>query len=204
MGVIPEKIEYKNCSRERATLFANLIVEKGVAKRVTFTEATEKSHLDRYGFVASNRKVSVVYDLKAKLLSVTASEEVASKLKSLFDATAEKSVKMETVEQKKSQKAVEPKKKNAPPAKKEEKKVKPPVNNQPKAKKAVEKPKALPKNTVEVKQQVEETGDDSGGLSLKKYTKERFDALLNKLKQEKKRYKLALPKVMDKGKPTEN
>ncbi len=170
MGVIPEKFEYKNCSRERASRFAELITEKGIAKRVTFTAASDKSHLDRYGFVAANRKISVVYDLKARMLSISACEDVATKLKKIFDACPEPAIK-------------QPQRTN---------------DNQ--------TPNGRSKSTKkerEIKQLAEETGDDSGGITLKKYTQKRFDALLAKLKKDKKKYKITLEGVMDKNKPTE-
>ncbi len=181
MGVIPERVEYKNCSRERATAFAELIASRNVAKRVTFTAASEKSHFDRYGFVSNGRKVSVVYDLKAKMLSVTAGEDISAQLKKLFEVCTEKS-------SKKDEKTLAPTKQ----AEKNAKKEKAVIKKQPQLKKA-----------QEAKVQAEETPDDSGGLSLKKYTQERYGVLLARLKKEKKKYKLSNETVLDKGKPTE-
>jgi hypothetical protein len=180
MGVIPERIEYKNCSRERATAFAELIANRNVAKRVTFTAASEKSHFDRYGFVSKGRKVSVVYDVKAKMLSVTAGEEVSAQLKKLFEASAEKSSKQDE--------------KTPTPTKQAQavKKVKTVIKKQPPLKKE-----------KETKVQAEETPNDSGGLSLKKYTQERYGVLIARLKKEKKKYKLSNETVLDKDKPTE-
>lgn len=185
MGVIPEKFEYKNCSRERATRFTDLIVEKGACKRVTFTPASDKSHLDRYGFVCNNRKVSIVYDLKANLLSVTACDDIMPSLKKLYENSTDNktSKKQENKKKDVAQKVVQKK----------------------------EQPKQIVKQQVEKKakpiaqkqeNKVEES-DDSGGISLKKYTTARYNELLSKIKREKKKYKVSDETVLDKGKPTE-
>lgn len=86
MGVIPDKIEYKNCFQETASAFVEEAISRGICRRVSFSAANEKSHFDRYGLVAgSNKKVSVVFDTKAKMLSVTAPDDLSATLRKIFD-----------------------------------------------------------------------------------------------------------------------
>ncbi len=86
MGVIPDKSEYKNCSSETASAFVGEVISRGVCRRISFSAANEKSHFDRYGLVSgSNKKVSVVYDTKAKMLSVTAPDDLSSTLRKIFE-----------------------------------------------------------------------------------------------------------------------
>lgn len=204
MGVIPEKTEYKNVSRERATRFAESITQKGLCKRVTFTAASDKSHLDRYGFVCANKKVSVVYDLKARLLSVSAYDDIAPALKKLFDSTPDGAA---PTAQKPLQKADEkqPPKANADevkPKKKEKKKADEKIKKQEKQSGKQSKLQAVAQRK-EVVPLANDEGDDSGGLTLKKYTADRFEKALKKISEEKKRYKLSSDGVADKGKATE-
>ena len=86
MSAIPDKIEYRDCSPEKANDFVSAIEQKGVASRVSFAPANDKSHFDRYGFDCDGKRLGVVYDRKAKILSVTAPDTVSEKLKKLYSA----------------------------------------------------------------------------------------------------------------------
>ena len=178
MTTIPERKEYKNCTQTLAEIFCAEIEKRKICKKVSTTKANEKSHFDRYGFVFNNKKVSVVYDLKASMLSVTAPEEVASKLSTLFS---------EIIAKKPQKKSEKPQKQQVPQPKKE---VKPALKNE-----------AKPTLKQEVKKT--ETEEIAGDFSLKKFTAGRFDEVINKLKKDKKRYKVEQEGVTDKGKTTE-
>ena len=86
MSAIPDKIEYRDCSPEKANDFVSAIEQKGVASRVSFAPASDKSHFDRYGFDCDGKRLGVVYDRKAKILSVTAPDTVSEKLKKLYSS----------------------------------------------------------------------------------------------------------------------
>ncbi|MBQ7224053.1 MAG: type II toxin-antitoxin system RnlA family toxin [Clostridia bacterium] len=88
MGVIPEKNEYRNCPPERVKQFCDAISAQKLCEKVTFTPADERSHFDRYGFIKNGKKVIVVYDVKAKILSVTAFDDIAPALFSLYNKIA--------------------------------------------------------------------------------------------------------------------
>ena len=74
MGIIPERKEYKNFTYEQYSLFTQKVQSLGYTK-VTHTPHSSKSHLDRYGYLDKGNKVAVVYDLKAKMLTLTAPDK---------------------------------------------------------------------------------------------------------------------------------
>lgn len=85
MGVIPERIEYKNFSKDLFVCFAEELSKRKICEKVAFTASNEKSHFDRYGFVRDNKKISVVYDNKARMMSVTASDDIMPVLSNLVE-----------------------------------------------------------------------------------------------------------------------
>lgn len=89
MGVIPERIEYKNFPKELFVRFAEELSKRRICEKVAFTASNDKSHFDRYGFVRDNKKISVVYDNKAKMMSVTAGDDIIPVLSGLVDALKE-------------------------------------------------------------------------------------------------------------------
>ena len=257
MNVIPEKIEYKNVSREHAIRFAGSISEKGLAKRVTTVLASDKSHLDRYGYVHNNRKVSVVYDLKARLLSISACDDIISSLKNLFNQTADiepsKKNKDQSSQKKSNAQKLQsdvnnknslqnqklPKTKNVISSKQTNAKSTPTAKHdetsfalasgkikehtQPQKTNAKKFVKADEQNNTPTQKQnfsslpnvstkndakptpnaKHDETDDSGGLTIKKFTAERFSLVLKKIGKEKRRYKLSLDSIIDKDKPTQ-
>ena len=84
MSAIPDKIEYRDCSPEKAESFVAALEKSGIAARVSFSAASDVSHFDRYGFDCSGRRLGVVYDRKAKILSVTAPDEASERIKKLY------------------------------------------------------------------------------------------------------------------------
>lgn len=85
MGVIPERKEYKNFTYERYLTLSEKASQLGF-KKVTHTPHSEKSHFDKTGFLFENKKVVMVYDVKANMLTVTAQENAIKKLSALIDA----------------------------------------------------------------------------------------------------------------------
>ena len=67
MGVIPERKEYKNFTYERYISLSEKSLQLGF-KKVTHTPYSEKSHFDKTGLIYDNKKVVLVYDVKAKML----------------------------------------------------------------------------------------------------------------------------------------
>lgn len=84
MSAIPDKIEYRDCSPEKAESFVAALENSGIAVRVSFSAASDVSHFDRYGFDCAGRRLGVVYDRKAKILSVTAPDDVSERIKKLY------------------------------------------------------------------------------------------------------------------------
>ncbi|MFR6641640.1 MAG: hypothetical protein ACLUSP_10245 [Christensenellales bacterium] len=84
MSAIPDKIEYRDCSPEKAESFVAALEKSGIAVRVSFSAASDVSHFDRYGFDCAGRRLGVVYDRKAKILSVTAPDDVSERIKKLY------------------------------------------------------------------------------------------------------------------------
>ena len=93
MGVIPERKDYKNVSPETCRKFVNSVEQNKICEKVSHVAPSDKSHFDRYGFACGNKRVSIVYDVKARMLSVTAFDDVMPRLAAAFDRVlnAEKS-----------------------------------------------------------------------------------------------------------------
>lgn len=83
MGVIPDKLEFKNCSLQRADNFIALLIERKFIK-VTHNPVNDTCHFDRYGFAFDGKRVSVVYDTKARMLSVAACEDAMEVVKAAY------------------------------------------------------------------------------------------------------------------------
>ena len=88
MGVIPERKEYKNFTYERYISLSEKSSTLGF-KKVTHTPYSEKSHFDKTGLIYDNKKVVLVYDVKAKMLTVTAQEKAIKRLSTLIDSKKE-------------------------------------------------------------------------------------------------------------------
>lgn len=85
MGVIPERKDYKNVSPETCRKFVNSVEQNKICEKVSHVAPSDKSHFDRYGFANGNKRVSIVYDVKARMLSVTAFDDVMPRLTAAFD-----------------------------------------------------------------------------------------------------------------------
>ena len=84
MSVIPDKKDYKNVDKSTAAAFPDLLVKNGYALAM-HTAPTEKSHFDRFGLVKNNKRVVLVYDVKASILSITAADEQFAEVCSLWN-----------------------------------------------------------------------------------------------------------------------
>lgn len=248
MGVIPERKEYKNCPKELFAAYVDALEKGDVCRRVAFTPAGEKSQFDAYGFVRDNRKISVVYDNKARILSLTAHDDVMPALAALFTgvkarlaqpAPAPQPKQPQAKPQPEQPKQQQPKTqvKTQPPKQAAQQPKQSAQKPQPQTKQAAQQPQktqpaqpATPKQVVQPataktkKPAAEKRGARSaaadsaagfnapkafgeagadGNFSVKKFTPERFDAVLKKLKKDKKKYKLTGEQVFDEGKTTE-
>lgn len=225
MGVIPEKTDYKNCSKEFSTRFAEALSTRKICDRVAFVAASDKSHFDRYGFVKDNKKISVVYDNKARILSVTAFDELMPEINKLYVSLAAADVKSQktadvVIKSEQKANAIKASAKNGASRSefdKSKKAVKPSAAKSDSKQKAAgsdEKKSVSIKNQTAVKQiiksEIQKKSEDNqpdqegcGDISLKKYTEQRFIGIINKLKKDGKRYKLSDAVITDKGKPTE-
>ncbi len=190
--VIPEKTDYKNCPKELFARFIDAIETRGICQKVTHKAADDKSHFDRYGFIYGNRKVSVVYDNKAHMLSVTAFEDAMPVLSEIF-------IKLRDGEKQQTKK--QPKKAQPPKPEPKQKQQKPKAVSEAKGK--PEQKTKQPTNTRQKSAEPVPAEVESGDISLKKFTEKRFDDVLGKLKKEKKKYKIGGETVTDKGKATE-
>lgn len=113
MGVIPERKEYKNFTYERYMSLSDKSLQLGF-KKITHTPYSEKSHFDKTGLLYDNKKVVLVYDVKAKMLTITAQEKAIKHLSTLIDSKKE--------EVKKADKKADFKQEQAPKQNKKEKK----------------------------------------------------------------------------------
>lgn len=233
MGVIPERKEYKNCPKELFAAYVDALEKGDVCRRVAFTPAGEKSQFDAYGFVRDNRKISVVYDNKARILSLTAHDDVMPALAALFTG-----VKARLAQPAPAPQPKQPQAKPQPPQPKQQQpktqvKTQPqppktqaaqpatpkPQKPQPQTKQPAKSATAKTKKPAAEKRGARSAAADSaagfnapkafgeagadGNFSVKKFTPERFDAVLKKLKKDKKKYKLTGEQVFDEGKTTE-
>jgi len=85
MNLVPDKKDFKKISPDVAGAYPRRLVERGY-QLVSTVRATEKSHFDVYGLVKSGKKVKVVYDVKAQMLSVTAFDDFIGEVCSILDA----------------------------------------------------------------------------------------------------------------------
>ena len=233
MGVIPERKDYKNVSPETFSKFVAGVEYNKVCEKVSHVAPSDKSHFDRYGFASGNKRVSIVYDVKARMLSVTAFEDVMPRLAAEFDRasapgkTAKPAAPAPKKQNEKSDKNQSAKKSEQKTAAKPDKQKKQPekaAKPKPEPKKPEPKPdqKSAAKKQEVKKQETKSpepqlgfvapvvkatvpppADDDNGNISLKKYTTERFDEVAARLKKDKKKYKLSAEEVADKGKSTE-
>ena len=71
MSVIPDRKDYKNVDRAAVGDFVAALSKKGY-EQVSHIPPTEKSHFERFGLVKNARRVVIVFDVKAKMVSITA------------------------------------------------------------------------------------------------------------------------------------
>ncbi|MDE6292995.1 MAG: hypothetical protein K2L88_00030 [Clostridiales bacterium] len=83
------------CSSAEVTEFIRKIDSKTFAPNGTVS-ATDKSHYDRYSYLAGDSRIAVVYDTSACILSITGRSDHALKLLDLF-GPGDKTVKRSTV-----------------------------------------------------------------------------------------------------------
>ncbi len=79
MGVIPDRKEFKNFTYENYIRFADSVEQLGFTL-VTHTPYTKTSHYDKFGFLYEGKKVVVVYDTKAKMLTLTCQSAAMKKI----------------------------------------------------------------------------------------------------------------------------
>ena len=85
MGVIPERQDFKNVSPEAFNTFVKRVESDKLCEKVSHVSPSDKSHFDRYGFASNGKRVSVVYDVKARMLSLTAFDDVMPRLIETFN-----------------------------------------------------------------------------------------------------------------------
>ena len=188
MSVIPEKKDYKNVGKS-AIEFPPQLAKHGY-ELVSHVSPTEKSHFDRFGLVKNGKRVIIVYDVKAAMLSITAFDEQFGEVCSLWE-------KFSTLA---SIKEASPKELKKPISAVDQKNEKKKENNKkaPKQSKS-EQSKAQQQNKPEQSKAQQQSKSEQtkiaeqplkNDFSLKKYTEERFDSALKSLKNVKIRYKL--------------
>ena len=97
MGLIPEKKEYKNFTYDDYLLYTEKIDELGFVQ-IIHTPYSAKNHFDKFGYLDKGKKVVVVYDVKGKIMSVTAHDNSMKALDQLakgFGNNANKSLNKE-------------------------------------------------------------------------------------------------------------
>ncbi|MCL2861096.1 MAG: hypothetical protein FWE22_01635 [Firmicutes bacterium] len=71
----------KDFSSEKLSAFINTVEKASEFKRLVHFSHDEKSHFDRFGYTSKEGKLSIVFDTKARLLTLTASEMIIEKFK---------------------------------------------------------------------------------------------------------------------------
>lgn len=236
MGVIPERQDFKNVSPGAFNTFVKRVESDKLCEKVSHVSPSDKSHFDRYGFASNGKRVSVVYDVKARMLSLTAFDDVMPRLIETFNrsvrddkSAAPKSTDKPKVAKKETKKQPAEKPVSKPDKQQSANNVKKKADKKPETKSDKPQPK---KNSAQSKPEQENAAakknepakkepqlgfvapvvkpvpplpsdDENGNISLKKYTTERFDEVTERLKKDKKKYKLSLEEITDKGKATE-
>ena len=74
-------LKIKDFSSEKLSAFIKTVEKTSDFKRLVHFSHDEKSHFDRFGYTSKEGKLSIVFDIKAKLLTLTACEIVIEKFK---------------------------------------------------------------------------------------------------------------------------
>ena len=82
---INEQKSFKDCSTAQVGKFISLLHGSESYKRVSYYPVDEKSHFERFGYVCGDDKISVVYDTKANILSITARAEQIAALSAAYE-----------------------------------------------------------------------------------------------------------------------
>ncbi|MGN1093786.1 MAG: hypothetical protein ACI4SC_02270 [Candidatus Neoclostridium sp.] len=210
MSVIPKKKDYKNVGKS-AIEFPPQLAKHGY-ELVSHVSPTEKSHFDRFGLVKSGKRVIIVYDVKAAMLSITAFDEQFGEVCSLWEKfstvgsskdVAPKAVKKPTSaadqknEKKKENNIKSPKQNKSEQSKPQQQNK--PEQSKPQQQNKSEQNKPQQQNKPEQSKPQQQIKPDQtksaeqplkNDFSLKKYTVERFDSALKSLKNVKIKYKL--------------
>lgn len=108
MGLIPEKKEYKNFTYDNYLLYTEKIEDKLGFQQIIHTPFNAKNHFDRFGYLDKGKKVVVVYDVKAQMMSVTAHDSSMKALEQIAkDFTGAKTDKKADKKQETNDKKVE-------------------------------------------------------------------------------------------------
>ena len=110
---------YKDCDTAAVGKFISLLHGSGNYKRVSYYPVDEKSHFERFGYVCGEDKISVVYDTKAKILSLTAKDEQIKILSRIYETGEFPSGLPQTVAQEQKLPKTQPKQKEKLPARQE-------------------------------------------------------------------------------------
>ncbi|MDR2201283.1 MAG: hypothetical protein LBP26_00735 [Clostridiales bacterium] len=163
---MPEKnsqTNIKNFDAAKLGRFITALDGEGSYRRKSYRPADGKSHYERYNYVCADAKVSIVFDVWANVLSITAPPAVTDGLTRLYAADSA------PVQAQQASLAPAP----APPD----------ADSAPaKAKPAAKKRKTAEKKPPEVKKAAEPPPEYKNGLSIKNCPQERFDDFLKQIK----------------------
>ena len=169
MGLIPEKKEYKNFTYDNYLLYTEKIEDKLGYQQIIHTPYNAKNHFDRFGYLDKGKKVVVVYDVKAKIMSVTAHDSSMKALEQIVkDYTGSNT-------EKKNNKTSENKQNTAPKNK----------NDQKQAQKSNDKKQVESKKVEEKEHKKSKKGKKSLSQDLKNQNTE--NSLNNNKKKERDR-----------------
>lgn len=80
-----KRYDFTNCPVTIAENFVNNLEHNVLFTKKAFLDTTDKCHFKRYNFAYGNEKVSLVYDTKANILSITSCDIIIDKLKEMFE-----------------------------------------------------------------------------------------------------------------------
>ncbi|MCL2796888.1 MAG: hypothetical protein FWD58_02375 [Firmicutes bacterium] len=76
--------DFKDCAADKVADFIVALEKSGAFIRKGYIPVNDASHFERFSYAQGSEHISIVYDTKARMLSVTAKDSVAADLEALF------------------------------------------------------------------------------------------------------------------------
>ena len=80
--------DFKNCTADKSAEFILSIEKSGQFVRKSYIPINDSSHFERFNYSSGVDRISIVYDTKARMLSITAKQELMDSLAILYNDTS--------------------------------------------------------------------------------------------------------------------